>query len=152
MGSQETEPERRDSEGPQHVVQLQGFFMSQIPITQAQWREVTGWKEGPGEQWGRELKLDPSRFQSKGEKANKLVRLLEGESNNDQRPVDQVSWEDAMEFCHRFSKRTGRTYALPSEAQWEYASRAGTTTPFHFGDMISPQLGSLWATSPEREP
>jgi hypothetical protein len=49
MGSQETEPERRDSEGPQHVVQLQGFFMSQTPITQAQWREVTGWKEGPGE-------------------------------------------------------------------------------------------------------
>jgi formylglycine-generating enzyme required for sulfatase activity len=142
MGSPETEPERRDSEGPQHLVQLQGFFMSQIPITQAQWREVAGWKEGPGEQWGRELKLDPSSFQSKGEKENKVVRLLEGESNTDQRPVDQVSWEDAMEFCHRLSKRTGRTYTLPSEAQWEYASRAGTTTPFHFGYMISPELAN----------
>jgi formylglycine-generating enzyme required for sulfatase activity len=142
MGSPATEPERSDSEGPQHLVQLQGFFMSQTPITQAQWREVAGWKEGPGEQWDRELKLDPSRFQSKGEKANKVVRLLEGESINDQYPVENVNWWDAMEFCHRLSKRTGRTYTLPSEAQWEYACRAGTTTPFHFGDMISPELAN----------
>ena len=126
MGSPETEPERRDSEGPQHLVQLQGFFMSQTPITQAQWREVAGWKEGPGEQWGRELKLDPSRFQS----------------NNDHYPVENVSWLDAMEFCNRLSQRTGRTYALPSEAQWEYACRAGTTTPFHFGGTISPELAN----------
>ena len=142
MGSPESEPERRDSEGPQHVVQLQGFFMSQTPITQAQWREVAGWKEGPGEQWGRELKLDPSRFQSKEGQENDEVHLLQGESNTDQRPVEQVSWEDAMEFCHRLSKRTSRIYTLPSEAQWEYACRAGTTTPFHFGNMISPELAN----------
>jgi formylglycine-generating enzyme required for sulfatase activity len=142
MGSPETEPERRDSEGPQHLVQLQGFFMSQTSITQAQWREVAGWEEGPGEQWGRELKLDPSSFQSKWEKENKVVHLLKGESNNDQHPVEHVSWWEAMEFCHRLSKRTGRTYTLPSEAQWEYAFRAGTTTPFHFGDMISPELAN----------
>jgi formylglycine-generating enzyme required for sulfatase activity len=142
MGSPETEPERRDSEGPQHLVQLQGFFISQTPITQAQWRVVAGWKEGSGEQWGRELKLDPSRFQSKEGQDNGEVHLLEGESNTDQRPVEQVSWEDAMEFCHRLSLRTGRTYTLPSEAQWEYACRAGTTTPFHFGDMISPELAN----------
>ena len=142
MGSPETEPERRDSEGPQHLVQLQGFFMSQTPITQAQWREVAGWEEGPGEQWGREMKLDPSRFQSKEGQENDEVHLLQGESNTDQRPVEQVSWEEAMEFCHRLSKRTGRTYALPSEAQWEYACRAGTTTPFHFGDTISPELAN----------
>ena len=142
MGSPETEPERRDSEGPQHLVQVQGFFMSQTPITQAQWREVAGWKEQLGERWGRELKLNPSRFQSKGEKANNVVRLLEGESNTDQRPVEQVSWEDAMEFCHRLSQRTGRIYTLPSEAQWEYACRAGTITPFHFGDTISSELAN----------
>ena len=142
MGSPETEPERRDSEGPQHLVQLQGFFMSQTPITQAQWREVAGWEEGPGEQWGRELKLDPSRFQSKEGQENDEVHLLQGESNTDQRPVEQVGWEDAMEFCHRLSKRTGRFYTLPSEAQWEYACRAGTTTPFCFGDTISPELAN----------
>jgi formylglycine-generating enzyme required for sulfatase activity len=142
MGSPETEPERRDSEGPQHLVQLQGFFMSQTPITQAQWREVAGWRERPGERWGRELKTDPSRFQSNEEQGEKKVRLLEGESNTDNRPVEQVSWLDAMEFCHRLSKRTGRTYTLPSEAQWEYACRTGTTTPFHFGDTISPELAN----------
>ena len=141
-GSPETEPERLDSEGPQHVVQLQGFFMSQTPITQAQWREVAGWKEGPGEQWGRELKKEPSRFQSKEGQEENDLHLLQGESNTDQRPVEQVRWEDAMEFCHRLSLRTGRTYSLPSEAQWEYASRAGTTTPFHFGDTISPELAN----------
>jgi formylglycine-generating enzyme required for sulfatase activity len=142
MGSPETEPERRDSEGPQHLVQLQGFFMSQTPITQAQWREVAGWQEGPGEQWGREMKTDPSRFQSKEWPEENEVRLLQGESNTDQRPVELVSWEDAMEFCYRLSKRTGRTYTLPSEAQWEYACRAGTTTPFCFGDMISSELAN----------
>ena len=142
MGSPETEPERRDSEGPQHLLQLQGFFMSQTPITHAQWREVAGWKEGPDEQWGRELKLDPSRFQSKEGQVNNDVHLLQSESNTDQRPVEQVSWEDAMEFCHRLSKRTGRTYTLPSEARWEYACRAGTITPFHFGDTISSELAN----------
>ena len=142
MGSPETEPERRDSEGPQHLVQLQGFFMSQTPITQAQWREVAGWRERPGERWGRYLQTDPSRFQSNEEQGEKKVRLLEGESNTDNRPVENVNCWEAMEFCYRLSKRTGRAYTLPSEAQWEYACRAGTTTPFCFGDMISPELAN----------
>jgi formylglycine-generating enzyme required for sulfatase activity len=56
--------------------------------------------------------------------------------------VSEVNWFDAMEFCRRLRERTGRNYTLPSEAQWEYACRAGTTTPFHFGATISPQLAS----------
>jgi formylglycine-generating enzyme required for sulfatase activity len=103
---------------------------------------VAGWQERPGEKWGRQLKMDPSRFQSKERQGENKVRLLAGENNTDNRPVEQVSWLDAMEFCSRLSKRTGRTYTLPSEAQWEYACRAGTTTPFHFGDMISPELAN----------
>jgi formylglycine-generating enzyme required for sulfatase activity len=67
---------------------------------------------------------------------------LEGEANTDNRPVERVSWLDAIEFCNRLSQRTGRTYTLPSEAQWEYACRAGTITPFHFGDTISPELAN----------
>jgi eukaryotic-like serine/threonine-protein kinase len=53
-------------------------------------------------------------------------------------PVDSVSWLDAMDFCQKLSQKTGRTYRLPSEAEWEYACRAGTATPFAFGEAISP--------------
>jgi formylglycine-generating enzyme required for sulfatase activity len=59
-----------------------------------------------------------------------------------QRPVEQVSWDDAIAFCHQLSQQTGKTYQLPSEAQWEYACRAGTTTPFHFGETITTALGN----------
>jgi formylglycine-generating enzyme required for sulfatase activity len=125
MGSPEEEPERRTNEGPQHLVQLQGFFLAQTPITQAQWRQVADWKPNKGERaWNQKLNPNPSHFKG------------------DQRPVESVSWEDAMEFCRRLSQRSGRRYTLPSEAQWEYACRAGTTTPFHFGSTISTKLAN----------
>jgi len=56
----------------------------------------------------------------------------------DDLPVEQVAWEDALEFCRRLSDKEDRTYRLPTEEEWEYACRAGTTTPFHFGETISP--------------
>jgi formylglycine-generating enzyme required for sulfatase activity len=93
--------------------------MAKTPITQAQWREVAGWPRVE-----RDLDPDPSHFKG------------------DSRPVEQVSWHDAMEFCHRLSQRTGKNYTLPSEAQWEYACRAGTTTPFHFGATISTEVAN----------
>lgn len=52
-------------------------------------------------------------------------------------PVERASWRDAQEFCERLSKKVGRIYQLPSETQWEYACRAGTTTPFNFGETIT---------------
>jgi formylglycine-generating enzyme required for sulfatase activity len=58
------------------------------------------------------------------------------------RPVEKVSWYDAVEFCDRLSQHTGRNYRLPSEAEWEYACRAGTTTPFHFGETITTDLAN----------
>ena len=125
MGSPEEEPERRGNEGPQHLVQLQGFFLAQTPITQAQWRAVAQWRPTKGEgAWNQKLNPISSRFKG------------------DLRPVEQVSWEDAMEFCRRLSQRTGRRYTLPSEAQWEYACRAGTTTPFYCGATISTKLAN----------
>jgi formylglycine-generating enzyme required for sulfatase activity len=136
MGSPKGEPERSDDEGPQHQVTLASFLMAQTPITQAQWRAVAAWQPQEGERWGRQLNPAPSRFQ--GEQ----VPLLEGEINPYQRPVERVSWFDAIEFCSRLSQRTGRTYCLPSEAQWDYACRAGSTTPFHFGKTISPELAN----------
>ena len=119
MGSPEDEPERLEREGPQHEVTLGSFFMAQTPITQAQWRAVAGWQKV-----GRDLEPDPSRFKG----AN--------------RPVEQVSWFDALEFCRRLNERTGQRYGLPSEAQWEYACRAGSTTPFHFGAMLTTELAN----------
>ncbi len=56
------------------------------------------------------------------------------------RPVEQVSWDDAVLFCQKLSQRTGNKYKLPSEAEWEYACRAGTTTPFSFGNNITTDL------------
>lgn len=57
-------------------------------------------------------------------------------------PVVSVTWKDAAEFCQKISQITSKNYRLPSEAEWEYACRAGTTTPFHFGDKISTELAN----------
>lgn len=120
MGSNE-----RDSEKPPHKVTVPAFYMGKFQVTQAQWRVVAGWPKVK-----LELKPEPSYFpQSKGR-----------EKNDDDRPVEQVSWEEAVEFCARVSAKTGRDYRLPSEAEWEYACRAGTTTPFAFGETITPEF------------
>jgi formylglycine-generating enzyme required for sulfatase activity len=108
---------------PQRWISMPGYLMGRFPITQAQWRQVAQWP-----QQERSLDPDPSDF------------------HGDQRPVEQVSWDDAMEFCRRLSARTGRTYRLPSEAQWEVACRAGSSTPFHFGETLSPELANYKAS------
>ena len=114
MGSPEGELERQDYEGPQHEVTLSQFSMAKYPVTQAQWRVVANLPQAE-----RALEPDPSSFKG------------------DLRPVEQVSWYDAVEFCDRLTRHTNRQYRLPSEAEWEYACRAGTTTPFHFGETLS---------------
>jgi formylglycine-generating enzyme required for sulfatase activity len=130
MGSPDDEPDRRESEGPQHDVTLTAFCLGQFPITQAQWRIVAEWK--PVEH---KLESSPSRFK--------------GNRN----PVESISWADAIEFCARLTRHTGRNYSLPSEAQWEYACRAGTTRPFHFGETLTAKLArydcsSVYAETP----
>jgi formylglycine-generating enzyme required for sulfatase activity len=119
MGSPEDEPERSSDESPQHTVTIKSFFLGKYPVTQAQWQAVASLP-----QVNRELDAEPSHF--KGEN----------------RPVEQVSWYDAVEFCDRLSQHTGKPYRLPSEAEWEYACRAGTTTPFHFGETITSELAN----------
>ncbi|MCG5058923.1 MAG: formylglycine-generating enzyme family protein [Limnoraphis sp. WC205] len=133
MGAPEDEPESRDNERPQHEVTLKPFYMGRYTVTQAQWRIVANYPEIE-----QQLNPDPSRFKG------------------DNRPVESVSWYDAIEFCQRLSAHTGREYKLPSEAQWEYACRAGTKTPFHFGEMIATDLAnyrgtSIYHTSPQGE-
>ena len=127
MGSPPDEIGRLESEGPQHKVTLSQFFMGKYPVTQAQWRVVSALP-----QVNRELKVDPSHFKG------------------DLRPIGSVSWYNAVEFCDRLTILTNRQYRLPSEAEWEYACRAGTTTPFHFGKTITTDLANYRGTDNEQ--
>ncbi len=91
------------NEKPVHRVRITTpFYMGVTPVTQSQYKTVTG--------------SNPSHF------------------DGHNRPVERVSWEDAKEFCQRVSRRTERDIRLPTEAEWEYAARAGTETEFYFGD------------------
>ena len=119
MGSADDELERDDDEGPQHEVTVPSFFMGRYSITQAQWRAVAAL---PPE--NTKLDADPSNFKG------------------DNHPVEQVSWDDAIEFCARLAKLTGLPYRLPTEAECEYACRAGTTTPFYFGNTLTDELAN----------
>ncbi|MGH9754573.1 MAG: formylglycine-generating enzyme family protein [Blastocatellia bacterium] len=65
-------------------------------------------------------------------------------------PMEQVSWENAVEFCRRLSRRTDRQYRLPTEAEWEYAARAGARTPFAFGETITPEIVNYNGNFPYR--
>ena len=106
-------------EKPQHKVTVNSFFIGKYPVTQEQWKAIASLPKV-----NRYLDPDPSRFKG------------------DDRPVEAVSWYEAEEFCARLSKKTGREYRLPSEAEWEYACRARTTTPFYFGETITGELAN----------
>jgi formylglycine-generating enzyme len=110
MGSPADEAERFDTEGPQHVVRLtEGYWLADTACSQALWQAVTGG--------------NPSRFK-----------------DDPQNPVEQVSWDDVDGFLRRLEALLpGMKAALPTEAEWEYACRAGTKTAFSFGDAITPE-------------
>ena len=120
MGSREDH-----NESPAHQVSLPAFNIGKYEVTQAQWRAVARLPKV-----NRDLNPDPSNF--------KGANL----------PVEQVGWFSAMEFCARLYKATGRVYRLPSEAEWEYACRAGTTTPFAFGETITPEIANYNGNAP----
>ncbi|BAY11254.1 bifunctional serine/threonine-protein kinase/formylglycine-generating enzyme family protein [Calothrix sp. NIES-2098] len=112
MGSPEFEGDA--DERPQHKVRVAPFFMGKYPVTQAQWKAVAALPKV-------KQALNPNPSKNKGPV----------------RPVENVSWHEAVEFCLRLAEITGRDYRLPSEAEWEYACRAGTKTSFHFGETIT---------------
>jgi formylglycine-generating enzyme required for sulfatase activity/tRNA A-37 threonylcarbamoyl transferase component Bud32 len=111
-------------EKPQHQVNVAAFYIGKFPVTQAQWIAVAALPEIKTF-----LNPEPARFKG----AN--------------RPVENVSWYEAVEFCDRLSRKTGKKYRLPSEAEWEYACRGGTITPFHFGETITSDLANYNGTS-----
>ncbi|MEM6251322.1 MAG: SUMF1/EgtB/PvdO family nonheme iron enzyme [Cyanobacteria bacterium P01_D01_bin.156] len=103
----------------QHHVTVPPFWMGQHPITQAQWRAVASLPVIT-----HELNCNPTNFKG------------------DERPVERVTWHEAVEFCTRLSLYTGNTYRLPSEAEWEYACRAKTTSPFYCGNTLSTDVAN----------
>ena len=120
MGAPEYEPGRYEVEGPCHRVDVAPFLLGRYPVTQTQWRRVTGW-----EAVEQDLSSDPSQYMG------------------EHLPVATVSWYEALEFCARLSRQTGRLYRLPSEAEWEYACRAGTTTAYHLGGLLTADMANI---------
>ncbi|MGD2181148.1 SUMF1/EgtB/PvdO family nonheme iron enzyme [Lusitaniella coriacea LEGE 07167] len=152
MGSPEGEGD--SDEKPQHEVTVQPFCMGKFQVTQAQWKAVAALPKVK-----RDLKPNPSNF---------TKDPTQPEKTQWDRPVERVSWYDAVEFCARLSRLTGREYRLPSEAEWEYAcksvisqqssvisgaSRNPTYPPFHFGATLTDKLANYRAsTTYAREP
>ena len=120
MGSPESEVGRSPAEGPQRQVMVPAFAMGKYEVTQAQWQAVMG--------------TNPSHVKG------------------DRLPVEGVSWDDTQEFCRRLNAGLGLSesegYRLPSEAEWEYAARAGTRTPFAFGETINTKVVNFDGSMP----
>jgi formylglycine-generating enzyme required for sulfatase activity len=123
MGMPKTETILYGNE-PEHEVEItKPFYLGAFEVTQAEYEKVT--------------RENPSQYRADGKRADKVKGL-----DTKKFPVEYVSWEEAVAFCKALTdlpeeKKAGRVYRLPTEAEWEYACRAGTKTRFSFGDKLS---------------
>ena len=132
MGSPADEKERDDNE-PQHEVAItKPFYMGVYEVTQREYEKLMGKARN---EWNHGAHFDA------------------GNGGSLDHPMENVRWYQAVEFCKRLSelaeeKRAGRRYRLPTEAEWEYACRAGTTTVFNFGNSLSSEQANFKGTAP----
>ena len=146
-------------ESPQHQVNIEPFYMGCYPITQGQWKAIASRKDL---QVNPDINLDSEPSEFKDDPLQPPLQEGEREKTRWDRPVEQVNWYEAKEFCDRLSKLTGKEYRLPTEAEWEYACRAVINDPssveskditqaewnqkyqqpFHFGDTITADLAN----------
>ena len=125
MGSPEGTPDRSEDEGPRHEVEISAFYLGVYKVTQEEYEKVMG--------------KNPSYFSATGKGKAMVVGM-----DTSRFPVEQVSWQEAMEFCEKLNKEdrkkpSGWEYRLPREAEWEYACRGGAQVyqAFAFGDSLS---------------
>jgi formylglycine-generating enzyme required for sulfatase activity len=131
MGSPDDEAER-DEDEIQHPVQIRSFWMSRTEVTQAQWRAVMG-------------------------RLPHCIAISDSGQKGDDLPITCISWNEVKEFITELNQllklENGRGYSLPREAEWEYAARAGTTTPYPYGPRLAPELENVnWAKGEEVKP
>jgi formylglycine-generating enzyme required for sulfatase activity len=122
MGASSDELEARENESPTHLVHVPSFYLARFPITQLQWHSVM-----------------------------KSLPQIEEPFRGDALPVVNVWFEQALDFCVTLSRETTHVFRLPSEAEWEYACRAGTTLPFNFGETITTSFANFNGSKPYGE-
>ena len=140
MGSPPDEKGSEDNERRHEVTISRDYHLGMHEVTQAQYKKIMG--------------KNPSDFQEdavaeRHPETNRVVKDVDSANH----PVEQVSWEDAVEFCQRLSalpeeKKAGRVYRLPTEAEWEYACRAGTKTAYSFGSQMNGRQANCDGTVP----
>ncbi len=130
MGSPATEKDRKDDEGPQHPVKIRPFWMGKCEVT---WDEYDlYWRAKPDQKEDKEPENPKD--------ADAVTRPTPPyadetfEKGREGHPVLCITWHAAMQYCRWLSLKTGKVYRLPTEAEWEYACRAGTKTAYFFGD------------------
>ena len=141
MGSQTSEEGSKEHETLHKVELTQPYYLGTTEVTENQWAQVMG------------PSMITEMVEERDPKTKRFIRKIEKQSPNpmlgSQLPKTSVSWEEAVKFCQRLSelpeeKKEGRTYRLPTEAEWEYACRAGTSTAYSFGDRATSLGDYAW--------
>jgi formylglycine-generating enzyme required for sulfatase activity len=149
MGSPASEPKRGQDEGPQHEVKLRPFWMGKLEVT---WEEYDLFAFSQDMQKKKQQSMDSAKQSETEKAADAVTRPTPPYADptfglgHDGQPAICITWHAAMEYCRWLSAKTGKIYRLPTEAEWEYACRAGSKTAYSFGDDPSKLKDYAWYT------